>query len=153
MKSGCQGACGQIEGDDELMHDADAVVVVVDVACVVHGAMDVSPLHNSFAETQEAMMIVFLCVSWFVMSVPVCDVVRSCSGECDVVIAGDVPCVPCICCSCCRCDCCCCCCWWRFFGCHEWRDGCEDDVEGVCGGGDACSAGDCLLRHGDDALI
>ena len=39
------------------MHDADEVVVAVDAAWVVRDAMDVSPLHNSFVETQEAMMI------------------------------------------------------------------------------------------------
>ena len=74
----------------------------VDAAFVVHDAMYASPLHNLFAETQEAMMIVSLCVLWFVMSVPVCDVVGGCCGECDVV-AGDVSRVPCICCGCCCC--------------------------------------------------
>ena len=64
-KFGCPGACGQIKVDDELMHDADEVMVIADAAWVVRNAMDVSPLHNSFVETQEAMMMVFLIASGF----------------------------------------------------------------------------------------
>ena len=76
MESCCPGACGQIEGDNELMQDADALVVV-DATCVMHDVMRASPLHNPFAETRGAMVIVILCVLWFVMHVPVCDVVGS----------------------------------------------------------------------------
>ena len=40
VRSGCPGACGQIKVDDELMHDADEVMVIADVAWVVRGCSD-----------------------------------------------------------------------------------------------------------------
>ena len=42
MESCCPGACGQIEGDNELLHDADALVVV-DVTCVMDDVMRAGP--------------------------------------------------------------------------------------------------------------
>ena len=44
----------------------------VDAAFVVRDAMYASPLHNLFAETQEAMMIVSLCVLWLVIACVFC---------------------------------------------------------------------------------
>ena len=40
VTSGCPGACGQIKVDDELMHDADEVMVIADAAWVVRGCSD-----------------------------------------------------------------------------------------------------------------
>ena len=32
VRSGCTGACGQIVGEDELVHDVDGVQAIVDAA-------------------------------------------------------------------------------------------------------------------------
>ena len=41
VRSGCPGACGQIVGEDELIHDAETMVVA---ASVVNGVTYVGPL-------------------------------------------------------------------------------------------------------------
>ena len=89
VRSGCPGACGQIKVDDELMHDADEVMVIADAAWVVRNAMDVSPLLNSFVETQEAMMMVFLRMLRCMMGASCCCVVVGGCGECCAVVQAN----------------------------------------------------------------
>ena len=117
VRSGCPGACGQIKVDDKLMHDADEVMVIADAAWVVRNAMDVSPLHNSFVETQEAMMVVLLKVLRFMMGVSCCCVVVCGCRECCVVVKADVLYEQ------------------RLFGC---REACGHGVSGGAPGGQLC---------------
>ena len=41
VRAGCPGACGQVVGEDELIHDAETMVVA---ASVVNGVTYVGPL-------------------------------------------------------------------------------------------------------------
>ena len=61
VRSGCPGACGQIEVDDELRHDASEVMVIA-----------VCQILNSFLETQEALVTVKRGMIWCEMGCCLC---------------------------------------------------------------------------------
>ena len=101
VETGCEGACGQIGGEDGLMYDAGATVMVADVVCVVHDDTDVDPLQNFFGETHVATMIMLMRVKRFGVNELTCGAVGCCCDVCDVASG-----VSCACCGCCCCGCC-----------------------------------------------
>ena len=72
VRSGCPRACGQINVEDELMCNADEIVVVVDAACVVNNDENLCQILNSFVETQQAIVIMVWRVFWCMVGAACC---------------------------------------------------------------------------------